>query len=159
MKSVNVSELIDFLRDHGLKCSFAESLTGGMIASGIVDVAGASDVFEGSIISYTDDFKINVLGVHSEVIKEKTAVSSECAEAMAAGALRISGASVAISVTGYAGPGDGPDGTPCGTVYIGFADRNGTGSHQMRFYGSRDDVRKCTRDFAYDLLYERASAL
>ena len=98
-------------------------------------------------------------GVPSEVIKEKTAVSSECAEAMAAGALRISGASVAISVTGYAGPGDGPDGTPCGTVYIGYADRNGSGSQQMRFYGSRDDVRKCTRDFAYDLLYERASAL
>ena len=105
MKSVNVSELIDFLRDHGLKCSFAESLTGGMIASGIVDVAGASDVFEGSIISYSDAFKINVLGVPSEVIKDKdSSFFRVYAEAMAEGALRLSHAelAVAISVTGYA---------------------------------------------------------
>lgn len=159
MKSVSARELIDYLRNKGLKCTFAESLTGGMIASGIVDVPGASDVFEGSIVSYSDDYKMSVLGVPADVIKTKTAVSSECAVAMAEGALRLSHADIAVSVTGYAGPGDGEDGTPCGTVYIGFADKNGSGSMHERFIGTRDNIRMCTRDYAYDLLYDRASRL
>ncbi len=159
MGSVNSAQLIDYLRDKGLKCSFAESLTGGMIACGIVDVPGASDVFEGSIVSYSDEFKMNVLGVPSDVIQNKTAVSHECAVNMALGALRLSGADVAVSVTGYAGPGDGADGTPCGTVYIGFADRNGSGAEKKLFEGSRDEIRKLTRDHAIDLVYERAQSL
>jgi len=159
MKSVRKEQLIDFLRDKGLKCTFAESLTGGMIACGIVDVPGASDVFEGSIVSYSDEFKINVLGVPAEIIEQKTAVSAECAVAMAESALKLSGADIAVSVTGYAGPGDGPDGTPSGTVYIGYADKNGSGSFHERFAGTRDAVRQCTRDYAYDLMYERASSL
>ena len=159
MKSVRKEELIDYLRDKGLKCTFAESLTGGMIASGIVDVPGASDVLAGSIVAYTDDYKINVLGVPSQIIAEKTAVSSECAVSMAEQALKLSAVDVAVSVTGYAGPGDGPDGTPSGTVYIGFADRNGSGALHERFAGTRDAVRQCTRDYAYDLMYERAAAL
>ena len=159
MKSVRKEELIDYLRDKGLKCTFGESLTGGMIASGIVDVPGASDVLAGSIVAYTDDYKINVLGVPSQIITEKTAVSSECAVSMAEQALKLSGVDVAVSVTGYAGPGDGPDGTPSGTVYIGFADKNGSGALHERFAGTRDAVRQCTRDYAYDLMYERAAAL
>lgn len=159
MSSVKAAELIDLLRSKGLKCSFAESLTGGMIASGVVDVPGASDVFEGSIVSYSDVFKINVLGVPSEVIKTKTAVSYDCAVNMALGALRLSGADVAISVTGYAGPGDGFDGTPCGTVYVGYADKNGSGAIAKLFTGSRDNIRTSTRDFAYELAYDRASEL
>ncbi len=159
MISVTASKLIDSLRSKGLKCSFAESLTGGMIACGIVDVPGASDVFEGSIVSYSDEFKMNVLGVPSEVIKTKTAVSYECAVNMAAGALKLSGADIAISVTGYAGPGDGFDGTPCGTVYIGYADKNGSGAFEKHFSGSRDNIRTSTRDFAYDLAYDRISVL
>lgn len=159
MKSVSASELIDLLRSKGLKCTFAESLTGGMIACGIVDVPGASDVFEGSIVSYSDEFKMSVLGVSSDVIKTKTAVSSECAVEMALGVQRLSGADIAVSVTGYAGPGDGEDGTPCGTVYIGYADKNGSGALHERFIGRRNDIRKCTRDYVYDLLYDRASGL
>ena len=159
MSSVDAARIIDLLRDKGLKLSLAESLTGGMIACGIADVPGASDVFEGSIVSYSDEYKINVLGVPSKIISEKTAVSAECAESMASRALELSGADIAVSVTGYAGPGDGPDGTPCGTVYIGFADKNGNGADAMRFHGSRDDVRKCTRDYALDLIFERAQRL
>lgn len=159
MASVNSAQLIDYLRSKGLKCSFAESLTGGMIACGIVDVPGASDVFEGSIVSYSDNFKMNVLGVPSAVIESKTAVSAECAVAMAEGAYRLSGADIAVSVTGYAGPGDGADGTPCGTVYIGFNDRNGSGSFKKLFEGSRDEIRQQTRDAAVELVYSRACAL
>lgn len=159
MSSVSSANLIDLLRAKGLKCSFAESLTGGMIACGIVDVPGASDVFEGSIVSYSDNFKMNVLGVPSEVISSKTAVSHECAVAMAQGALRLSGADIAVSVTGYAGPGDGPDGTPCGTVYIGVANKNGSDAFKMLFNGSRDEIRRQTRDYAIGLVYDRVSGL
>lgn len=154
--SVTASELIEFLRSRNIKCTFAESLTGGMAACGIVDVPGASDVFDGSIVSYSDEFKTGVLGVPSDVIMEKTAVSYECALHMAQGVLRLSGSDIAVSVTGYAGPGDGADGTPCGTVYIGFADRNGSGAYKEQFEGSRLDIRTATRDYAYDLVYKRA---
>ena len=157
--SVTAEQLIDLLRSKGLKCSFAESLTGGKIACGIVDVPGASDVFEGSIVSYSDKFKINVLGVPKDVIETKTAVSSECAIAMAKGALRLSGADIAVSVTGYAGPGDGEDGTPCGTVYIGYSDKNGTGFYKKLFEGGRDEVRNSTQTFAYELVYNRSANL
>ena len=139
MASVNSAQLIDYLRDKGLKCSFAESLTG--------------------IVSYSDNFKMNVLGVPSEVIDSKTAVSAECAVAMAEGASRLSEADIAVSVTGYAGPGDGADGTPCGTVYIGFKDRNGSGSFKKLFEGSRDEIRQQTRDAAVELVYSRACDL
>ena len=155
MGSVSSAGLISILRDKGLKCTFAESLTGGMISCGIVDVPGASDVFEGSIVSYSDKFKIDVLGVPSDVIATRTAVSHECAVNMALGALRLSGADIAVSVTGYAGPGDGFDGTPCGTVYIGYADRNGSGAIEEHFEGSREAIRTSTRDRAYETAYER----
>jgi len=156
---VTAPALIDLLRSKSLRCTFAESLTGGMAACGLVDVPGASDVFNGSIVSYSDDFKINVLGVPREVIDDKTAVSAECAVSMAEGALRLSNADISVSVTGYAGPGDGPDGTPCGTVYIGYADRNGIGFEAKLFDGTRDDVRRATRDAAYALMYGRALQL
>ena len=71
----------------------------------------------------------------------------------------MSGADIAVSVTGYAGPGDGFDGTPCGTVYIGYADRNGSGAYEEHFEGSRDTIRTSTRDYAYDLMYKRACNL
>lgn len=157
--SVTAEQLIDRLRSRGLKCSFAESLTGGKIACGIVDIPGASDVFDGSIVSYSDRFKIEVLGVPQDVIDSKTAVSQECALAMARGALRLSGADIAVSVTGYAGPGDGADGTPCGTVYIGYADKNGEDCYKKLLEGSREDIRNSTQIFAYELVYNKCLKL
>ncbi|MCQ2516313.1 MAG: CinA family protein [Saccharofermentans sp.] len=154
---ITPNELVEYLTNKGLKCTFAESLTGGMAACGIVDVAGASKVFDGSIVSYSDRVKINVLGVPSSVIEEKTAVSYECAVAMAKGALRLSGADIAVSVTGYAGPGDGEDGTPCGTVYVGWCDKLGSDAVKCHFDGNRDSVRRQTRDKAYEIIMERAS--
>ena len=120
-------------------------------------VTGASNVFDGSIVSYSDRVKINVLGVPSGVIEEKTAVSYECAAAMAQGAYRLTGADIAVSVTGYAGPGDGEDGTPCGTVYIGWCDKNGNDAVKCHFDGDRNSVRLQTRDKAYEIIVERAN--
>lgn len=153
---ITPKELVELLKSKGLKCSFAESLTGGMVSCGIVDIPGASVVFDGSIISYSDRVKIKVLGVPSAIIEEKTAVSKECAIAMARGAYRLTGADIAVSVTGYAGPGDGEDGTPCGTVYVGWCDKFDNNAIKCHFSGDRDSVRKQTRDKAYDIISERA---
>jgi len=154
---ITPKELVEYLKLNGLKCTFAESLTGGMAACGIVDVPGASNVFDGSIVSYSDRVKINVLGVPEAVINEKTAVSRECATYMARGAYMLTGADIAVSVTGYAGPGDGEDGTPCGTVYIGWCDKFDNDARKYHFDGDRDSVRKQTRDKAYELIMERAA--
>lgn len=154
---ITPKDVVELLKAKGLKCTFAESLTGGMAACGIVDVPGASNVFDGSIVSYSDRVKINVLGVPSGVIEEKTAVSYECAVAMAQGAYRLTGADIAVSVTGYAGPGDGEDGTPCGTVYIGWCDKNGNDAVKCHFDGDRNSVRLQTRDKAYEIIVERAN--
>ena len=116
-------------------------------------------MFDGAVISYTDDVKNKVLGVSSEVLKAHTAVSSECAVRMAQGATELLKSDIAVSVTGYAGPGDGEDGTPCGTVYIGYSDRNGSGAVRFIFDGDRDDVRRKTRDAAYGILRERAEEI
>lgn len=112
--------LIDWMRELGLKLSCAESLTGGMIASTLVGVPGASEVFLGGVVTYTDAMKAKVLGVDAKLLAEKTAYSPECAMSMAAGALQAFGADVAVSSTGVAGPG--PDlGVPAGTGFLGCA--------------------------------------
>lgn len=103
------------LRARGLTLGLAESLTGGMMGSRVVDVPGASDVFRGSVVSYATEVKRSVLGVPAE----HPAVSLECAAAMAAGARRVLGADVGVGVTGVAGPGE-QDGQPVGTVFIGI---------------------------------------
>lgn len=149
----SIAELVDMLRQKNMKCSFAESLTGGMIASSIVDIPGASDVFDGSIISYTDAIKINVLGVDSEVIECDTAASFRCAEQMAQGVLRLMNSDFAISVTGIAGPGD-YYGQKAGTVYFAVADSLDTVSYLMHFDGDRDSVRLQTKDYAIKLAWE-----
>jgi len=157
--SVKPSEIVSYLKSRGLKLSLAESLTGGMIASGIVDVPGASDIFEGSVVSYSDAVKMNVLGVSGETLDEHTAVSFECAVGMARGARKIMSSDIAVSVTGVAGPGPAYDGQPQGTVFIGFSDKNGEGAVLKLFEGDRDEVRRQTRDAAYDLIMERALKL
>jgi nicotinamide-nucleotide amidase len=106
--------VLDLLRDRGLTLGVAESLTGGMMGSRLVDVPGASDVFRGSIVSYASDVKTSVLGVPDGPV-----VSAEAASAMAAGARRVLGADVGVAVTGVAGP-DPQEGRRPGTVVVGL---------------------------------------
>ncbi len=111
--------VIDLLREKSLKLSSAESCTGGMFASSITDVPGASDVFNSSYVTYTAETKINNLDVDPSVIEEHGVVSPEVAIAMAVGARKKSEADISVSVTGYAGPGaDG--GKNAGLAYIGY---------------------------------------
>jgi PncC family amidohydrolase len=111
-------ELGRLLNARGLTLALAESCTGGLIGSLITDVAGSSDYFLGSAVTYANSAKQNLLGVQSETLLAHGAVSAETAAEMAQGARRIFGADIAASVTGIAGPGGGLPGKPVGLVHI-----------------------------------------
>jgi PncC family amidohydrolase len=119
-----------------------------------VDVSGASDVFEEGYVTYSDAVKIKNLGVSPETIQQYSVVSSPVAEEMAQGAAKCSGAEVAVSITGYAGPGAAEDGTAPGTVYIGVWYQGQVRSYHLRLEGSRNEVRREAVDEALSLVLE-----
>ena len=121
----------------GLTVSLAESCTGGMIASSLTDIPGASGVFLGSAVTYSNEAKIKILGVDAGTIAEHGAVSALCAEKMAEGARRIFGSDVALSVTGIAGPSGGTPEKPVGTVWIAVASARGIVAEKHRFADDR----------------------
>lgn len=138
--------LIEIASEAGITFGFAESLTGGMISSSVVEVPGASKAFKGSVVSYTNEVKENVLGVPVDVIDKHTEVSEECAKAMAEGACRVIGCELALSVTGIAGPTGDLPGKPVGTVYMGYCylKKNISGAVRLNFTGDRDTIRTGT---------------
>lgn len=135
------ASVLALLRRRGLTLGLAESLTGGMMGSRICDVPGASDVFRGSIVSYASEVKFSVLDV-----PEGPVVSADAARAMAAGARRVLGSSIAVAVTGVAGP-DPQEGIRPGTVFVGLdlGDVDGTAgpeSFEVSLPGDRLQVRQ-----------------
>ena len=147
------------LRHRGLTLSLAESCTGGLIASMLTDVPGASSFFHSSAVTYANSAKELLLSVPTSVLERHGAVSAECAEAMARGARTKSGTDVALSVTGIAGPGGGTEQKPVGTVWFGFADKSGSWAVQHRFPGDRDRVRRRTAYVALELLRRNLQGL
>ena len=119
----------------------AESCTGGMIASKIVNVSGASDVFLEGCITYSNAAKMRTLGVKAETLEKYDAVSRETALEMAEGARRRADADYAVSVTGLAGPGGGTPERPVGTVWIGLATREGVEARLLQLHGNRERIR------------------
>ena len=115
------ARVVEVLTRKGLTLATAESCTGGGVAKAITDVAGSSSAFCGGFVTYTNDVKIAILGVDPEIIAQETEVSHACARAMAEGARMRLGTSIAVSTTGYAGPGGGTGRDPVGTVYIGVS--------------------------------------
>lgn len=125
-----------------LRVAVAESCTGGLVAGALTEISGASEVFERGFVTYSNEAKIEVLGVSPDVLASSGAVSAETAEAMAQGALAFSLADVAVSVTGIAGPSGATSGKPVGLVYFGLATRDGVLFHERcDFQGDRDSVR------------------
>jgi nicotinamide-nucleotide amidase len=121
----------------------AESCTGGLVAGALTEISGSSAIVERGFVTYSNDAKVEVLGVMPELITEYGAVSEEVAEAMAQGALEFSLADVGISVTGIAGPLGGSAEKPVGLVYFGLATRAGVMFHyKSQFNGDRDDIRQ-----------------
>jgi len=117
---MSADSLVTAARAAGLVLTTAESCTGGLVAAAITEVPGASDVFDRGFVTYSNDAKTAMLGVAQKLIKAHGAVSEEVAEAMAAGALNASLATLAVSVTGIAGPG-GSDSKPEGRVCFAVA--------------------------------------
>ena len=130
----------------------AESLTGGMIGSGLTAIPGSSKVYKGGIIAYTNWVKQNILDVDGAVLARYGAVSAPVAKAMAQGARKILQADVAISVTGLAGPDGDEYGNPVGTVFIGYCDADKAFAEEYRFSGSREEVRKQTVRTALEIV-------
>ena len=119
----------------------AESCTGGGIGAALTAVSGASAVYKGGIISYTNWVKHNLLHVDEDLLNEVGAVSAPVAEAMARGARDVLQADAAVSVTGLAGPGGDEFGNPVGTVFIGYCDEKICLSRKYLFSGSREEIR------------------
>ena len=134
----------------------AESCTGGLIAKRITDVPGASGVFMGGIVSYTNIVKHRILGVPADMLEEYGAVSAPVARAMAAGARKATTADCAVSVTGVAGPDRDERGNPVGTVFIGFSSPKETIAERFDFgAASREEIRGEAADEAFKLLEEK----
>ena len=129
------------LRARGEHVSFAESLTGGMIAAALVENAGASDVLGESYVTYAPEAKMRILGVRRETVDTVGVVSARCAREMAEGVRRISGADWGVSATGLAGPDGGTEETPVGTVFIGIAGARGVEAREYHFTGNRGEIR------------------
>jgi len=138
-----VIQLSDKLRERDWKLVTAESCTGGMIATAITDKAGSSAVFDRGFVTYSNQAKMDCLGVSDKTLKNHGAVSMETATEMADGALENSEAQISVSVTGIAGPDGGTPQKPVGLVYIGFGIKGGiTQAKGYNFTGiSREDVR------------------
>lgn len=125
------ADLVRQFTEAGRTVSTAESCTGGLIAKLITDIPGSSAVLKGGCVSYTNEIKEKVLGVDPKTIETDTEVSLACAREMADGARRLFGTDVAVSTTGYAGPGGGTTENPVGTVYIGISTAAGTRAFRM----------------------------
>tara|TARA_B100001079_G_C16193377_1_gene418199 strand:- start:133 stop:591 length:459 start_codon:yes stop_codon:yes gene_type:complete len=119
-----MKNLVKKLIHKKLKISFAESCTGGMLASSITSISGASKVFNLGFITYSNQAKINVLKINKTLIKKNGAVSAECCEAMVKNLSKISKAQINVSITGIAGPNGGTKSKPVGLVYIGVKKSN-----------------------------------
>lgn len=148
----------ELLKARGEHVSFAESLTGGMIAAAMIENPGASSVINESYVTYAEEAKARILGVEWYTIEHDGVVSANCAYEMAMGVRRISRADWGVSATGLAGPDGGTEQTPVGTVFIGVAGKRGAQAYECHFAGDRAQVRRQAVRAAFELLAEAMQA-
>lgn len=130
-------KLVSLLRENKMRITTVESCTGGLLAAGIVNVSGASEIFYEGFITYANSAKETYAGVKKESLDKYGAVSSQVAMEMAQGAAQKTGADVAVSVTGIAGPDGGTQEKPVGLVYIGCHVKGKTEYKECHFNGDR----------------------
>lgn len=147
-------QVLDRARDAGIMVTAAESCTGGLVMAALTELAGASDVVDRGFVTYSNAAKSEMLGVPPELIEAYGAVSQEVAQAMAEGALERSSASLAVSITGIAGPGGGSKEKPVGLVWFGLARTGGaTITVEKRFTEpTRAGIRAASVETALELL-------
>jgi PncC family amidohydrolase len=154
MTEALVRRIIDELYERGLTLAVAESCTGGQLAAAITAVPGASSIFLGGIIAYSNEVKIELLGVDWRALEEHGAVSEEVARQMALLARQRCGSELAIATTGVAGPGGGSEAKPVGLVYIAWADERKVRVERKLFYGDRASVQQQTVEYALASLWK-----
>jgi len=138
------AQLANLLLESGLKLVTAESCTGGLIAAACTDLAGSSAWFERGFVTYSNNAKVELLGVEPRLLRRAGAVCEGVARAMAVGALAHAKAEVAVAVTGVAGPTGGSPAKPVGTVWFGFAVPGQVLTEKCHFDGDRAAVRAAT---------------
>ena len=143
-------QLAERLLQRGQRICSAESCTGGLIAKTFTDLAGSSVWFDRGFVTYSNQSKIDMLGVSAQTLQQHGAVSAQVAAEMAQGALRHSEAQVSIAVTGIAGPGGGSEQKPVGTVWFGFAFDGEVVTEKRIFDGDRAAVRNSSLRFAIE---------
>jgi PncC family amidohydrolase len=155
------ARLVEVCARKGLTIGTAESCTGGGVAEAITAVSGSSSAFVGGFVTYTNNLKMDLLGVPAEVIDTETEVSHACARAMACGARERLGVTIAISTTGYAGPTGATKRDPVGTVYIGIATAKDCFSERFSAPrgANREEVRRTATERALELALQVAELL
>jgi len=149
-----IEEIVEILKSRKESITFAESCTGGRIACIFTSIAGVSAVFNGSVVSYSNEIKSRWLGVREETLIKYGAVSRECVEEMLYGVLELADANYAIAVSGIAGPSGGSLEKPVGTVFIGVLkrDTNRVLIEKFLFKGNRDSIQNQSVEMAFSLL-------
>jgi len=147
--------VVKLARSKGLKLATAESCTGGLVANRITDVPGASEVFVGGWVTYSNEAKVRELAVSEESLKKYGAVSAAVAGEMAQGARKRAGADWAVSITGIAGPGGGSPGKPVGLVYLGIAGAEGVETIEKKLVPERKTFKAMASQSALDLLRKK----
>ena len=152
-----MNSLVRLLTKKKLKISFAESCTGGQLASTITSISGASKIFNLGLVTYSNQAKIKVLKVNKSIIKKYGAVSYECCYAMVNNLSKISKANINVSITGIAGPKGGTKQKPVGLVYIGVKKGNKTQINKCLFKSKkRSSIQKATVKKALNLVFRIA---
>ena len=148
-----MKSLVEKLTKKKLKISFAESCTGGMLASSITSVSGASKIFDLGLITYSNKAKIKILKVNEKIIKNHGAVSAECCKAMVLNLSKISKANINVSITGIAGPKGGTKYKPVGLVYIGIKKGKTIKIIKNVFkFKNRKSIQKATVNKTYEIV-------
>ena len=148
-------KLYNALREKNLTLSTAESCTGGMIGAFITSIPGISSYYGYGFVTYSNEAKQKLIGVRGETLEKFGAVSAETVLEMAEGALRVSGADIAVSVSGIAGPGGGSEKKPVGLVYIGYAQKEKRLFKKLNLSGDRDLVRLLTVKNVLELIVKQ----
>ncbi len=152
MQDALAEEVVDLLKNAGMTVTTVESCTGGLLSGTLVDVAGVSEVFYQSYVTYANEAKHSLVGVSKETLESYGAVSEETAREMAEGGAKAAQADACLAVTGIAGPDGGTEKKPVGLVYIGCFVKGNTVVERNVFSGTRREVREQSVSTALELL-------
>ena len=153
-RNISAADVLQRLRAAGLTLCTAESCTGGLLGKLLTDVSGASSVYVGGVISYTNEVKHRLLGVEQETLDVCTAVSRETAHEMARGARERLLTDCAVSVTGLAGPAGDGTGRPVGLVYIAVDTAGFSFCKELHLSGNRAQIREQAADAVFQLILD-----